>query len=111
MSDNQVSAVITGWTVWGALYGMETFSQLIWKDETASHFYVNLTQISDAPRFPHRGLMLDTARHYVDLPIIQTVLDGMAMNKLNVFHWHLVDDQVCGALCKMKLIKISFIIT
>ncbi|OXA43918.1 beta-hexosaminidase subunit alpha [Folsomia candida] len=93
VSDNQVSAVITGWTVWGALYGMETFSQLIWKDETASHFYVNLTQISDAPRFPHRGLMLDTARHYVDLPIIQTVLDGMAMNKLNVFHWHLVDDQ------------------
>jgi N-acetyl-beta-hexosaminidase len=80
--------------VWGALRGIETFSQLIWKSETEdNYFYVNFTDISDAPRFPHRGFMIDTARHYVDPPVIKTVLDGMSYNKLNVLHWHIVDDQ------------------
>ena len=49
--------------------------------------------ISDAPRFPWRGFMLDYARHFFDVAYTRRVLDVMAMHKLNVFHMHLTDDQ------------------
>eukprot|EP00887_Chlorella_sp_A99_P000582 scaffold17.g582.t1 len=49
--------------------------------------------IADAPRFPHRGLLLDSARHFLPVGVIKTHLDAMAAAKLNVLHWHLTDDQ------------------
>ncbi|XP_071534652.1 beta-hexosaminidase subunit alpha-like [Panulirus ornatus] len=78
-------------SIWGMLRGLETFSQLLVPD--ASAYSINSTQIMDYPRFAFRGLMLDTSRHYLPVSKIQETLDLMAMNKLNVFHWHIVDDQ------------------
>ena len=49
--------------------------------------------IDDAPRFGWRGLMLDSARHMQSTAEIRTLIDQMALHKLNVLHWHLVDDQ------------------
>ena len=49
--------------------------------------------IDDHPRFAWRDLMLDSARHFMPLPFIKRLLDLMAFYKLNVFHWHLTDDQ------------------
>ena len=50
-------------------------------------------EIVDAPRFAWRGLMLDTARHFLPLAVLEETLDGMALLKLNVLHLHLSDDQ------------------
>ncbi|MDD6276489.1 MAG: beta-N-acetylhexosaminidase [Clostridia bacterium] len=49
--------------------------------------------IEDKPQYPHRGIMLDEARHFFGADVVKSLLDNMAMLKLNVFHWHLADDQ------------------
>ena len=54
---------------------------------------INCTEITDYPDFPHRGLLLDTSRHYIPVNVIKQTLEAMAINKMNVFHWHLTDDQ------------------
>ena len=51
------------------------------------------SSIEDEPRFGWRGLMLDSARHYQSPEFIEHLIDWMALHKLNVFHWHLTDDQ------------------
>jgi hexosaminidase len=78
-------------TVTGALRGLETFAQLI--GPGLDGFEVPAVHIEDQPRFPWRGLMLDVARHWMPLAVVERNLDAMAAVKLNVFHWHLSDDQ------------------
>jgi hexosaminidase len=75
----------------GVLRGLQTILQLV--AVTPRGFAVPAVTIDDAPRFPWRGLMVDTARHFMPLPVLERNLDGMEAVKLNVFHWHLSDDQ------------------
>ena len=56
-------------------------------------YLVNSTQVMDFPRFTHRGVMLDSSRHFLSKSVIIANLDLMEMSKMNVFHWHLTDDQ------------------
>ncbi len=75
----------------GALHGVETFLQLVRPGQRG--FAVPLLRIEDQPRFAWRGLMIDVSRHFLPVEAIERNLDGMAAVKLNVFHWHLSDDQ------------------
>ncbi|KAL8613275.1 hypothetical protein ACOMHN_001599 [Nucella lapillus] len=78
-------------SVWGALRGLETFSQFPY-EEKGKVLMRNWT-IKDNPRFAHRGFLIDTSRHYLPLSIIKKHLDAMTWSKLNVLHWHIVDAQ------------------
>ncbi|ORY04213.1 N-acetylhexosaminidase [Basidiobolus meristosporus CBS 931.73] len=87
-------AVIEAETVYGALRGLESFSQLVhWSSDVNQHrIPMAPVKIEDKPAFPHRGFLIDTSRNY--LPIaddIKRILDGMSYNKLNIFHWHVID--------------------
>ncbi|MGO8720905.1 MAG: beta-N-acetylhexosaminidase [Acidobacteriaceae bacterium] len=75
----------------GVLHGLQTFLQLV--RTTPQGFSVAVVTIDDQPRFPWRGLMIDVSRHFMPIPVIERDLDGMEAVKLNVFHWHLSDDQ------------------
>jgi hexosaminidase len=75
----------------GAMRGLETFLQLVQPDD--SGFVLPAMSIEDTPRFRWRGLMVDCSRHFEPVEVIKRTLDGMAAVKLNVFHWHLTDDQ------------------
>ncbi|KAF7993368.1 hypothetical protein HCN44_007871 [Aphidius gifuensis] len=86
------TAELTAPTVWGALHGLETFSQLLTPSGQGSNLSVRLQEIKDKPLMSHRGLLLDTSRHWLSLADIMKTLDGMSYNKLNVLHWHIVDD-------------------
>jgi hexosaminidase len=78
-------------TVVGALRGLETFLQLVQGDRVG--FYLPGIKIQDQPRFPWRGLLIDVGRHYEPMEVLKRNLDAMAAVKLNVFHWHLTEDQ------------------
>jgi len=75
----------------GTLRGLQTFLQLI--AITPEGFSVPALHIEDRPRFPWRGLMIDSGRHFIPLDVIKRNLDGMEAVKMNVFHWHLSDNQ------------------
>eukprot|EP00039_Didymoeca_costata_P021355 m.344287 g.344287 ORF g.344287 m.344287 type:complete len:645 (+) comp24133_c0_seq1:28-1962(+) len=88
-------AAITAETVYGALHALQTFAQLVQFNFTTTTYEISMCPISiqDAPRFGYRGLMVDTARHFLPVSTLKQIIDGMAMSKLNVFHWHHEDDQ------------------
>jgi hexosaminidase len=75
----------------GVLHGLQTFLQLV--RITPRGFVVPAMTIDDQPRFPWRGLMLDVGRHFQPLDVVYRTLDGMEAVKMNVFHWHLSEDQ------------------
>src|SRR2546428_2921793 len=84
-------AKLSATTSLGVMQGLQTFLQLV--TITPDGFAVPAVTIQDKPRFPWRGLMIDVSRHFISLDLLKRNLDGMAAVKLNVFHWHLSDNQ------------------
>jgi hexosaminidase len=89
VSDRQ--AQLTAPTVVGALRGLETLLQLVSGDRDG--FYLPAVKTRDQPRFQWRGLLIDVARHFEPMEVLKRNLDAMAAVKLNVFHWHLTENQ------------------
>jgi hexosaminidase len=77
----------------GLFYGAVTLWQLLTPDAQHGAMQLPAVHIRDQPRFAWRGLMLDSARHFQSVAEIEQLLNQMAQHKLNVFHWHLTDDQ------------------
>ena len=93
------SVVIRAPTQAGLFYGVQTLFQLLPPEIFSTNLVTNVdwqmpcVQIEDWPRFKWRGLLLDVSRHFFNKSEVETILDAMALQKLNTFHWHLTDDQ------------------
>ena len=74
-------------TEWGALAGLATLTQL------GANGRIDVASVRDEPRFPWRGLMVDTVRHFISMGTLRRTVDAMWFYKLNVLHLHLTDDQ------------------
>jgi len=86
------TATILASTYYGARHALESLSQLIAYDEiNNSLMVVSSAMVSDEPAFSYRGIMLDTGRNFYPKEEIMSLLDTMATNKLNTFHWHISD--------------------
>jgi hexosaminidase len=84
-------AKLTAPTPLGTMHGLQTFLQLV--EVSPGGFAAPAVTIQDQPRFPWRGLMIDSARHFIPIDVIRRNIDGMEAVKMNVFHWHLSENQ------------------
>src|SRR6267143_432021 len=75
----------------GAMHALQTFLQLV--EVSPNGFTAPAVTIQDKPRFPWRGLMIDVARHFIPLDVLKRNIDGLEAVKMNVFHWHLSENQ------------------
>jgi hexosaminidase len=75
----------------GTMHGLQTFLQLV--AVTPQGFAAPAVSIVDRPRFPWRGLMIDSGRHFMPMEVLKRNIDGMEAVKMNVFHWHLSENQ------------------
>ncbi len=93
------SVLIQAKTSTGLFYGIQSFFQLLPPEIEnqpvimTTSWKIPCVEIFDYPRFTYRGVLLDVSRHFFSVDFIKKQLDIMAMYKLNVFHWHLTDDQ------------------
>ncbi|KAI7970255.1 hypothetical protein EIK77_000257 [Talaromyces pinophilus] len=83
---------ITANTTWGALHAFTTLQQLVIFQDNGL-IIEQPVHIEDSPLYPWRGIMIDTGRNFITVPKIKEQIDGMALSKLNILHWHLDDSQ------------------
>jgi hexosaminidase len=105
LSITQTKLIIQSISEFGAMHGLTTLVQLLFSTDSNPHqselaaqitlpsLVLPLLTIDDKPTFKWRGLLIDSVRHFIPITAIKRQLDGMAGAKLNVFHWHLNDDQ------------------
>jgi len=80
----------------GLFYGYQSLRQLCGPELEIGNIpktsFIPNVDILDAPTFGYRGMHLDVSRHFFDIDFIKTYIDMIALHKMNVFHWHLTDD-------------------
>ena len=79
----------------GLFYAFQSFKQICnptLEKNLSTELLIQNCKIMDEPRFAYRGMHLDVSRHFFDVNFIKTYIDMIALHKMNVFHWHLTDD-------------------
>ncbi len=86
---------VSGGAPQAVFWGLQSLSQILLQEKADAKGVRRLcgVEIEDAPRFPHRGALLDCCRHFYSVDEVKTFIDMLAVNKMNVFHWHLTEDQ------------------
>lgn len=99
------TATISAVTIFGARHGLETFSQLVTADRLSGVYHVAAMNISEAPRFTFRGLLIDAARHWLPPNLLLSLMDGMSFNKLNAVcdQWGVAGEGVAAKQRSMTL--------
>lgn len=83
----------------GLFYGLQTLRQLLPTEIESPQKVENMkwtvpvVEITDKPRFPWRGMLLDCCRHFMEKDFVLRYIDLLAYHKMNRFHWHLTEDQ------------------
>ena len=90
---NKKGVSIEGSTAAGVFYGVQTLRKSIPVGKEITEVSLPAVVIKDEPRFAYRGMMLDCARHFFPVKFVKQFIDLMAMHNMNVFHWHLTEDQ------------------
>lgn len=81
-------------TTWGVLHAFSTLQQLIVYQKQDGEFVVERpVVIEDKPIYPHRGILIDSSRHYLTIESILKQIDALSASKMNVLHWHMTDGQ------------------
>ncbi|CAH8860956.1 unnamed protein product [Trichobilharzia szidati] len=83
---------ISSQEIWGTLRALETILQLVYRSEPDSKV-IYQGVVNDVPIFTHRGIMIDTAGHFLSISEIEKMIDAMSTVKMNTLHWHVTDDQ------------------
>jgi hexosaminidase len=94
---NKKGVTIAGGSAAGVFYGIQTLRKSLASIDkaaaTSSIFHLPSSIITDAPRFSWRGMHLDCSRHFWSVDFVKKFIDLLALHNMNVFHWHLTDDQ------------------
>ncbi|XP_017771963.1 PREDICTED: chitooligosaccharidolytic beta-N-acetylglucosaminidase [Nicrophorus vespilloides] len=93
-TDGRIISDIEAENFYGARNGLESLSQLIiWDDIRSEYQMLDSVYLKDGPVYPHRGILLDTARNFISTDSIKRTIEAMGASKLNIFHWHITDSQ------------------
>lgn len=86
---------VSGGAPQAVFWGLQSLSQLLLQEKADARGVRKLcgVEVADSPRFPHRGALLDCCRHFFSVEEVKTFIDMLAINKMNVLHWHLTEDQ------------------
>ena len=90
---NNKQVTIAASTPAGVFYGIQTLRKSLPVQTNGADVTLPAVTVADEPRFGYRGMMLDCARHFFPLSFVKKFIDILALHNMNVFHWHLTEDQ------------------
>ena len=93
IEENSAEIYLKADTIYGVIRGVETLAQITVYDFDELMYRTPTLIVKDQPRYLHRGMLLDTSRHFQPITFLRKTIDALSYSKYNVLHWHVVDTQ------------------